>query len=154
MQLYETWYQGARWGTRKVRRGGKITRANPDHEINWRVACFSSRSILNGTRRMASRKSLASQKCSRYRRFNPAGASEFPRRLPLTLPLKSTAPRKRSMVAWRRRPNPRVMQCPRQGFVWREGKRLNAAEMNSPANLHAETGALRRTYLLARAGWS
>src|SRR3954462_9579912 len=26
--------------------------------------------------------------------------------------------------------------------------------MNSPANLHAETGALRRTYLLARAWWS
>jgi len=41
-------------------------------------------------------------------------------------PLKSTAPRKRSMVAWRRRPIPRVMQCPRQDFVlagWKKVQR-------------------------------
>jgi hypothetical protein len=45
-------------------------------------------------------------------RFNPAWASGF-RGGPF-LGAKSAAPRKRSMVAWRRRPNPRVMQCPRQ----------------------------------------
>ena len=34
----------------------------------------------------------------------------------LTCP-KRTAPRKRNMVAWRRRLIPRVMQCPRQQYV-------------------------------------
>src|SRR5690242_6833621 len=46
---------------------------------------------------------------SAARRSTPRGPSEFPYVL-----LKSDAPLKRSIFAWRRRPIPRVMQCPRQ----------------------------------------
>src|SRR5438876_3676785 len=37
---------------------------------------------------------------------------------------KNTAPRKRSMVAWRRRLIPRVMQCPRHEYVGPELKKV------------------------------
>ena len=53
------------------------------------------------------------------------------------------APRKRSMVAWRRRLIPRVMQCPRQEYVWVALKRFNAFQ----ANTDAETKHVPPPYL-------
>jgi hypothetical protein len=59
-------------------------------------------------------------------------------------PAESTAPRKRNMVAWRRRPIPRVMQCPRQGFVWTDGKGSMHPRRIWRGNLPAETGSCGR----------
>jgi hypothetical protein len=58
------------------------------------------------------------------------------------------------MVAWRRRPIPRVMQCPRQGFVWTEWERFNAPETNLAGNLPAETGSCGRRICSRRRGGS
>src|SRR5204863_7913146 len=83
--------------------------------------------------------------------FQPRGRVRIPAPALLALPLKSAAPRKRSMVAWRRRPNPRVMQCPRQGFVWRGEK-----GSTRPRRIRRPICSLKRgfagTYLLARGG--
>ena len=66
---------------------------------------------------------------------------------------KSTAPRKRSMVAWRRRPIPRVMQCPRQGFCLEAAKKVQRPRpLSGPGNPNAETAGLRRAYLFAEGG--
>lgn len=48
--------------------------------------------------------------------LNPMHMAEFPCREPFSGRRKSAAPRKRNMIAWRRRLIPRVMQCPRQAF--------------------------------------
>ena len=71
-------------------------------------------STLKTLRRAYARQNLSRQV------FQPRGRGRIP--VPASLPplLKSTAPRKRNMVAWRHRPIPRVMQCPRQDYVWPE----------------------------------
>ena len=56
------------------------------------------------------------------------------------------------MVAWRRRLNPRVVQCPRQGFVWTERKRFNAPRDELPGHLPAETGPCGKRICSSRAG--
>jgi len=53
------------------------------------------------------------------RGFNPVGAGHVPA-LASAPVQKSAAPLKRNMVAWRRWLIPRVMQCPRQSWVWLE----------------------------------
>ncbi len=63
---------------------------------------------------------------------------------------KSAAPRKRSMVAWRRRPNPRVMQCPRQQLCLDGMKKVQRGRRNSPA----ETGLCGGRICLRGRGWS
>ena len=65
---------------------------------------------------------------------------------------KSTAPLKRNMLAWRRRPKPRVMQCPRHQFVWPECKRFNAADANFLKGIRALKRGLAADVSVARAG--
>ena len=61
--------------------------------------------------------------------------------MPCCIRVERTAPHKRNMVARRRRLIPRVMQCPRQEYVWMESKRFNAGPANlAGAGPVAETG--------------
>ena len=46
------------------------------------------------------------------------------RLVPCCIRAQRTAPHKRSMLAWRRRLIPRVMQCPRQLYVWAALKKV------------------------------
>jgi len=79
MQPCKTW-SGAGWTPAKARRGPGITRTDLNQDVSWRALIRA------------------------VRRSNPARAFEFPRAGPALPRLKSAAPRKRSMVAWRRRP--------------------------------------------------
>jgi hypothetical protein len=68
--------------------------------------------------------------------FNPVRLAEFPIRPAARVCArltKSNAPRKRSMVAWRRRPIPRVMQCPRQGFGLAAADKVQRRRLPFPA---------------------
>jgi hypothetical protein len=66
---------------------------------------------------------------------------------------KSAAPRKRSIIAWRRRPNPRVMQCPRQEFCLAGMKKVQRASEIRRSILPAETRICRgRICLRGRGG--
>jgi hypothetical protein len=75
-------------------------------------------------------------------RGKPRRPAQIPPAFPTKAIPKRAAPRKRNMVAWRRRLIPRVMQCPRQEYVWMESKRFNAGACEMPgADPVAETGA-------------
>ena len=82
---------------------------------------------------------------SAARRSTPRGLSKFPYVL-----LKSDAPLKRNIFAWRRRPIPRVMQCPRQGYVW-DGMKKVQPGLRTTSDV--ETGFCGAR-IWSRVGWS
>lgn len=86
-------------------------------------------------------------------RFNPGGRPEFPRGKTRRGGNKSAAPRKRNMFAWRRRPIPRVMQCPRQGIGLARRKKVQRRPRRGlRGRSWTETWRALRTYLVAGGG--
>jgi hypothetical protein len=68
--------------------------------------------------------------------------------MPCRIRPERAAPRKRSMVAWRRRPIPRVMQYPRQEYVLAAAKKVQ----HSRGNTDDETKLIPPPYLFRRWG--
>jgi hypothetical protein len=78
----------------------------------------------------------------------PAAIPEYDRWMPCHIRPERTAPRKRSMFAWRRRRIPRVMQYPRHEYVAPAAKRFNACR----ANTDDETKLIPPPYFFRRWG--
>jgi hypothetical protein len=104
---------------------------------------------------VGSRSRPGRRKISDFGQFSPGAVAQTPERTRRACQMaaqKSTAPLKRSILAWRRRPKPRVMQCPRQHFVWPECKRFNAAGANFLRAIRALKRGLAAHVSVVRAG--